>query len=434
MDAGQQIAGNSNSKVDPVAVCMSCRSEFPLDTGMCPNCHVSLSLVRNCPGCGQILSAKHATCLYCGYIFVEPVSTASPATGAASRERRRPLGRRIAAIVVSVGVFLAVFVGATLFTRYEDHRVSLPPTIATSYALRDSTIYREAIRSSAELGHVKGTDVVYIVGYRLEGEELQWYQVAWKGRPGYTPAKNFAPPKVEKAEGSRLLQLAIVQLPSELVGLGREAVGYYRDKFPQSRDGDRLTWILAERIRQLSVAKHNQDLAEQAREEYRQLASQGGEIGEQARKRLQDLRAWPAATAFSSGEKSVAPEIEIESGSTYTGSPMRTGAQQITLVDQTEVTVRLPLLADIVEGTELQGQVAKPVQAGNQVVVRAGSVCNLRIVRVMRDQKTALLQVISLEIGNRRLAVSPPPVAVQISPLRQKPVTFRVATPLLVPN
>lgn len=432
MDAGEQLS-ISSSKPDgePFAVCMSCRSEFPLETTECPNCHVSLSVVRNCPGCGRILSAKHANCLYCGHVFVPPVSKGGPDTRAAARPYQRPLWRRIAAVAVSVGVFLAVFIGANLFTRYQQNMVSLPPKIASSYALRDATIYRDAIRSSAELGHLKPTDTVSIVGYRLAGQDLQWYQVDWEGQPAYTPAKDFAPPRIEKADGSKLLELAILQIRTpEVIALAREAVRNYRQKFPQSRDGDQLMWILAERTRELSSTRRSQELFHQARGDYEKLASGSGELGENARKRLRELQ-WPPPLSGHK-EESVAPAIQIVNGSS-SGSFQQNGANQISLMDQTELSIRVPLLAGIAEGAVLQGQVARSVRAGKEVAVRAGSVCDMRVVQVMHDRKSVLLQLTSLQVGNHRLVVNTPPVVTSISPSRQE-VSFRIATPLLNPN
>ncbi len=434
VDTDQQMR-SSKSDGEPFAVCMSCRSEFPIEIGICPTCNVSVSLVRNCPACGQVLSAKHAKCLYCGYVIVQPLASAGAPDAVVARERPVARRRQIAAVAVSLVVFLAVFTGASLFTRYQENKIFLPAKIASTYALRDAAIYRDPLRSSAELGHLKPTGMVDVIGYRLAGADLQWYQVAWKGRPGYTPAKDFAPPKIERADGSKLLELAILQLHSpELIQLGREAVEYYRQRFPQSHDGDYLLWLLAERTREVSRAKHDQALSRQARAHYEQLASRGGELGENARKRLQELQASSLAVTSSKGQESLAPEIQIVDGSTFSGSPQHKGAHQITVVDQTELSIRLPMLADLVEGTVLQGQVVKAVRAGDEVTIHAGSACSLRVVQRMQDRNSALVQLISLQVGNRRLAVSPPPVAVPISAAPSKPVTFRVPTPLLIPD
>ena len=62
------------SGTEALALCMICGGEFPPGTRDCPDCNVSLSIVRRCPACNKIVSAQHTKCVYCRTPFVEELS------------------------------------------------------------------------------------------------------------------------------------------------------------------------------------------------------------------------------------------------------------------------------------------------------------------------------------------------------------------------
>src|SRR6266581_3278128 len=102
MDTGEQHDHPTETieGCEPLAVCMVCLSEFSVEVPECEKCHVPLSVVRKCPGCSRVLSARHSKCVYCGYLFIiRPiVRSASPTP---SKHLHRPTSNRIfrAAIV-----------------------------------------------------------------------------------------------------------------------------------------------------------------------------------------------------------------------------------------------------------------------------------------------------------------------------------------------
>src|SRR5512146_1401909 len=83
------------------AICGACDKHYPLGMQECPKCKSPLSVVRKCPKCERIVSAKHARCVYCSTSFVQenagPVSAPVPAVPAGPVED--PIKKRRAMLV-----------------------------------------------------------------------------------------------------------------------------------------------------------------------------------------------------------------------------------------------------------------------------------------------------------------------------------------------
>ena len=67
-------ANDWKSGTEALSLCMICGGEYEPGTRECPDCHVSLSMVRRCPACHRIVSAKHTKCVYCRTSFTHDLA------------------------------------------------------------------------------------------------------------------------------------------------------------------------------------------------------------------------------------------------------------------------------------------------------------------------------------------------------------------------
>src|ERR1039457_7306846 len=116
---------------EALALCMICGGEYEPGTRECPDCHVSLSVVRRCPACHRIVSAKHTKCVYCRSPFTQELATdpfsADGSAGGGPVILSKGV-RRFRAAAVRIGTFVFVFVLGLAFLR-QAHQPSIPAHI-----------------------------------------------------------------------------------------------------------------------------------------------------------------------------------------------------------------------------------------------------------------------------------------------------------------
>lgn len=429
----------------PLAVCMVCLTEFPPDVAECPKCHVALSLVRKCPGCSKIVSARHSKCIYCNHVFViaSPKPVEDEERGVRDLRRQQRM-RRLVAAAVSLAVFTSVFTIGLIVSRRLEHRLEVPvlTRLATSYAVRPTAIYREASLSGAPIARLKATEVVEVLDFVRAGKtEGGWY-IQWKGIEGYVRPRDFAPPKVVDPEkGYPLLRVTILGIEDPgRMSMAMDAVQYYREAFPTSPHRDELAWVAAEQAQEIARTTGDGELLRRAREAYTLLAA-GGEYADRAHQAVENL---PSPGQLSSGRKrppNRSPGMEFVGSGTGGVSPQT--AQKFTLLDQTEVWVELPPLEQVTAGAVLQGRMARELRARDHVAVPAGAPCALRVLESVPAASSSaghvLVQMTGMQVSGRQVGVNTFPVRVSLPAAGNtspQPTTLviKLRTPLLIPE
>src|SRR6266568_7544535 len=104
-------ANEWKSGTDAIAMCMICGGEYAADTELCPDCNVSLSVVRRCPSCSRIVSFQHTKCVYCRVPFTHEAPKSLLSGDIIPEMPRAPNQgqRRFRAAAVSIVTFIIVF-------------------------------------------------------------------------------------------------------------------------------------------------------------------------------------------------------------------------------------------------------------------------------------------------------------------------------------
>src|SRR5215472_16301053 len=199
--------------VRPFLLCMSCNAEFPSGSATeCPNCHVSLSLVRRCPGCQRVRGAQHVRCRYCSTGFVpvdQPVSE-----GAAALPHAGPRKTTPAQIATTAGV-IALFALAIVVIIYRVRKMAPKPhlPIGQTYALKVTTLYREPSLTAPPIGDLQPGTVVDLTDFPFDSVGNRWFEVSSHNARGYARAGEVAPPKGKDSEnGFFLLRHSLLSL------------------------------------------------------------------------------------------------------------------------------------------------------------------------------------------------------------------------------
>src|SRR6266487_4409016 len=192
---------------EPFAVCMACLSEFSIQASQCDRCHVPLSVVRRCPGCSRILSARHSKCVHCGCPFLSlPIVNSTPAVQHKHLHYPAPM-RVFRAAVFGIGLYTIVFSFIFYATHKLDHRAAprLLSTIASSYALRSAPVYADSSLTGVPIAHVTGT--VEVLDFAIVGSTVRWWHVTSARVSGFVRPTDFAPPKpIDAEKGYTLLR------------------------------------------------------------------------------------------------------------------------------------------------------------------------------------------------------------------------------------
>lgn len=397
------------SGTEALGLCTICGGEYSPTTKVCPDCNVSLSLVRRCPSCHRIVSAKHTKCVHCRTAFTEDIpkeffredlpTTQGPQT---ISERMR----KFRAIAVSLVTFVVVFCLGLVFLR----QINKPNPPAHVIA-KSQTLHSTELRHSPSLGAsivekiVPGT-AIYITGFR-NGDQGLWMTLDWNHTVAYALASDLtAPLALDATEGASVLKNYLLALDvSESSDAAVKAVDYYAHSFPGNSHRDELRWVLAERLRALSMQSGPKglELRRQAKEQYEQLAATNDAYGEKARVALAKSptsQEWVGSAPRSKpARKPDGLQIVDDSGTHTLSATSR--PRQVMVLTQTEVTVRAGKLPQSSEGTVITGRVAYNVQTNGMVAIPAGARCQLKVVSADPSQTNVSLRLTSIEIDHR---------------------------------
>jgi len=314
------------SGTEALALCMICGGEYEPGTRECPDCHVSLSVVRRCPNCHRIVSAKHTKCVYCRSAFTRDLAKDSLSADGLAVDAPVVMSKgvkRFRAAAVSIGTFVLVFVLGMAFLRQVNQPSAPIHIIAKSIVLRSAQLRRNPSASSSIVGEIAPGTAVSLTGFRLS-DEGRWMSVDWNNAIVYLPAEDLAAPKATDQDGgAEALKFYVQGMESaESVDESTKAVDYYSKVYPSNAQGEELRWELAERERVLSQHGGPQSAAyrSQANQQYQQLADLNGKYAEKARDALNGIETAPApqkprARRHLSHDKSKSDEIQIISGS-----------------------------------------------------------------------------------------------------------------------
>lgn len=222
---------------EPLALCMSCSSTYPIETVECPNCQVGLSIVRKCPSCGRIQAANHVTCIYCADSFIREDGLAPVQT---TRLRGQPSASlRQVLLVAGTALTVAVALGIVYYlTRGTEGK--LARVIGQTYVLTASSMRRQADDAAPPVKDLHPSEILDITDYTTDSVGQRWFRVATTGISGYVRAEMVAPPKSrDPVKGYEILRHSLLGLDdSEALPAAVEAVDLYGNLFPSSLHTD----------------------------------------------------------------------------------------------------------------------------------------------------------------------------------------------------
>ena len=431
----------------PLTLCMLCNTEVSKTEARCPQCQSALSLVHRCPGCARLVAAKHLRCPYCAESFLkdeergpsQPI-TADALSDAQSRLRDARLReQRRRALRFSAAVFLTVFALAVAFLRYRSVASRDPVVLGSSFVLHDVVPRQSESQQSPPLGKLAPPAVVEITGVR-HNQGLDWFQIKWGEGVAYVSVTNLAPPKGRDAEaGYSLLRISLINLAdtSELED-ARQAVRLYRDLYPAEERGEELLWMLAEKMRELSMRTHDSRALAEARKAYQEIAQQHGKHSSAASQALAHFAEVSAARNLEAARPTgSAPDVPGTGSSAAWGVYNdRTGARKLMLLNEAEISVVFSAKQPLKEEEMVNGRVARAVVSNGETIVAAGSLCRVKVVSVngSGDKNSVELSLVEMQIGNQGYKVDAAPVRVHLqrAPSRNAQVRFRLRRTLVL--
>jgi len=369
---------------EPLAICMSCSSTYPPDTAECPNCHVSLSVVRKCPSCGRVQSAQHFACIYCANAFVREEGLRPLASGPLARKRESAQRRFL--IVGAIALSVGVAVGLALYLLRSPTGGPLP-VIAQSYVLHPCSMHTSPSPDAAPAKDFQGSEIVEITDYAIDMMGNRWFRITSEGVGGYIRTQDVAPPKARNPEkGFEALRHWLLGMDdSSALDEAQQAVDYYRSTYPASPHGDEIRWLLAERTRTLAEGSDQRHtLLVSAREQYEKIVKAGGEYAERAREALQNL---PTDSPFGAPRRSVQSStlgFSVVGGSVTSshGAPEGTpGApiRRVTVLTRTPLYVRLSSPVQLSPGTNFEALFAQDIWVNRDLAIPRGSAARIAV-------------------------------------------------------
>ena len=442
---------------EPLALCMSCNATFSPQTAECPNCHVGLSVVRKCPACQRIQSAQHFVCIYCANSFLREAGLGPSTPGPVS------LPRRVSGRPVYAGLAAAVALGAiSSLVLYKQRREARKPEMpmGQSYVLRATSLRQNPSLSAPPIKDFQPPEIVDIMDLTIDEEGNRWFRISSQDLSGYLLTQEIAPPKATDPEkGFALLRHSLLGLndPAVLTE-ATAAVENYRKAFPESPHADEVTWLLAERARDLAEhAVQRQAILRGARKQYGEVARGSGEFAMRARQALAQLPAeGPRHKPRSSGTSaplqfSVVGGLATSPRLTPSASPT-TPVRSLTVVSRTPLSVRLTKPVEVYPGVAFQGEIERDIRVNDEIAVPKGSLSRLTIVGVSTPSDgtrtpPSAIQLAALVIDHQTYGVSAvavriePPAKSRLSPPGSKlppqllagtRVLFRLSSPLVI--
>ncbi len=397
------------SGTEALGLCTICGGEYSPTTKACPDCNVSLSLVRRCPSCHRVVSAKHTKCVHCRTAFTEDIPKelfpAELPTSQAPQNLSDRM-RKFRAVAVSLVTFVVVFCLGLVFLKQMNKPNPAAHVIAKSQALNATELRHSPSLGASIVEKIVPGTVIYITGFR-NGDQGLWMMLDWNHTVAYAIASDLTPPlALDANEGANVLKNYLLALDvSEASDMAVKAVDYYAQAFPGNPHRDELRWILAERLRALSTQSGPKglELRRKAKEQYERLAATNDGYGEKARVALAKAptsQEWVASSSRSKpARKPDGLQIVDDSGTHTLNSASR--PRQVMVLTQTEVTVRAGKLSQSSEGTVVAGRVAYNVQTNGMVAIPAGARCQLKVVSADPSQANVSLRLTSIEIDHR---------------------------------
>ena len=323
------------SGTDALALCMICGGEYSPSTRECPDCNVSLSVVRRCPSCHKIVSAQHTKCVYCRTPFIEELSKHKNAEDLPGLQDPAvsPAVRRFRAAAVSVSTFLIVFSLGMFFLRMINKPVNTMQVIAKAHMVHSASARLAPTSNSSNLGKIISGTPVNITGYQ-ESDQGRWITLDWNNTVAYVPLADVSAPTAVNTEGADALKFFISGIQTmEAAEDALNAVGQYAKAFPGDAHLDELRFVLAGRMKDLSsrMGPQGADLRSQSTQLFEQLSAGNGDFAEKARAALER----PASPAHAQ-RKGVAPApkkapMQVIGGSGTSTSMTESGPREVTI-------------------------------------------------------------------------------------------------------
>jgi hypothetical protein len=407
-----------------LGLCMICGAEYEPNAAECPECHVSLSVVRRCPECQRMVSAQHTRCVYCRTSFTHELpeeDRAMPPLGFAPRQS--PISRLVRVAVVSIGTFTFVFLLGILFLREMKRPHGTMQIVARSHVIDSAKLRRTPSYRSSIAGMVTSETTLNILGVRAN-KLGRWIVLKWEDREVYLPASKLAAPLAADAEGgAEVLKFFIEGAGSaDALKAASISVDQYVKSYPNSHHRGELRWALAERMQKLSRrgGKHRAALRRGAEAQYKLLADSHGPFAARA---STVLGRKPVKGSSHSGPK----QIEITNQPEPESPVASAEGRQIVILTEANVSVQPGELSSPKQGKLLSGKVAQPIEANGILAVPAGAPCRLQVVST--EAATPSLKLLSIEIGTKVYAVRSSPV--ELVP-GEKALDFHLRAPLVI--
>jgi hypothetical protein len=393
---------------DAIALCMICGSEYAVGTRECPDCHVSLSVVRRCPNCHRVVSAQHSKCVYCRSSFTHELPKDPRLDEVPDLDRQHALSvgvRRFRAAAVSIATFVTVFCLGLVFLRQINKPIFTPQIIAKSSVLHSAQLRRAPSLSSSIVGKAASGTAVSVTGFR-ENDQGRWMTLDWNNAAAYLPVSDLSAPRaVDGNGGGDALNFYISAMDAESVDEAVKQVDYYARAFPDNAHGEELKWALAERVRALSQRGGSQGsaLRREANQLYQQLVALNGKYAEKAQDALTRTPSAPETEARPRVPRRKADGLQIIGGS---GTEITTSStpHEALVLTQAEVIVRAGKLSQATAGDVLTGHVALQVKTNGILAIPAGALCHLTVSKGPSESKLGLA-LTSIEIDHRFYAV-----------------------------
>jgi hypothetical protein len=423
---------------DALALCMICGGEYATGTRECPDCHVSLSVVRRCPNCHRVVSAQHSKCVYCRSSFTHELPKDAFPEDLPALDKQRSMGaglRRFRAAAVSIGTFVFVFCLGMVFLR----QINKPPAfpvhvVAKSHVLHSAELRRAPSYSSSVVGKVVSGASVNLTGFR-ENDQGRWMTVDWNNTVAYLPVSDLAVPQpVEASDGANALKFYLLGMEPDSVDEAVKAVDSYAQAFPKNPHGEELKWVLAERIRSLSQHGGPQGTAlrRQANQLYQLLAESNGTYAGKAHDALNRVptSTEPQSRAHVSVRKT--DSLEIIGGSGTEVSTTQSAPHEVLVLTQAEVIVRAGKLSQATEGAVVAGRVALQVRANGIMAIPAGAPCQLTVVSAGQSGGTLGVKLTSIEVDHHVYAVKSQAINIPSSGGSERALNFRLSAPMVI--
>ncbi len=434
-------ANEWKSGTDAIAMCMICGGEYAADTELCPDCNVSLSVVRRCPSCSRIVSFQHTKCVYCRVPFTHEAPKSLLSGDIIPEMPRAPNQgqRRFRAAAVSIVTFIIVFTLGITFLRRTNQPSFPAHVVAKSYALRPLVLRHAPSPSASSVDSVAAGSTVDITGFPNGDRGQRWITVQWKNASAYAQANELAPPKPLEVDGADVLKYYLLGMETEVIDEAVKAVDYYSRAFPGDVHGDELRWVLAERLR--SLAQHGGSgeavaLRRRANQQYEQLMASNGRFAEKAREALAKSPATVASETPKHTSARKTDNLEVVGGSGTQTSTAKSGAHEVLVLNQADVIVRAAKLSQLKAGTVVQGHVARSVKTNGIVAIPAGALCQLTVMTSNPSDINVSLGLTSIDIDHRAYAVKSRlvelPLGEEAKRTADRALTFHLDAPLVI--